>query len=643
MEFPADHHLTGSRSVPATPVKRAPLFFLLFFALMTLAALCWQPSATLAAPEPSLSEEQAKQIASSQARVADALSRHPELERRARYLAEDAAWEVSWSNPANGRNLIIVRVDDRRAAILDSDIESEVWLGSLPLQLESEVVATAREQQQVQDELDGREDVETNSDYDIDGVWTVSFHDDGNEVARVLIDDDTGNINEVMTGPQVAWQMARGYDGAFGRVINNHWLWLSLCLLFLAPFVDVRRPFRLIHLDLLVLLSFSVSHYFFNEGRIFTSVPLALPPLLYLFGRLLWLGVRRRAAVTSFLHLNFPPLVMLVGLVALVAFRLALNIFDSNVVDVGYSGVIGADLIQEGKSPYGNFPEDNGNGDTYGPLNYLLYIPFEKLLAWSGSWDDLPAAHATAIFFDLLTIAGLYMAGRGLTAGRWAGNRMGLALAYGWAAYPYTTFVQNCNVNDAIVAAFLVWGFVLIRQAPLAGLLLGFAAMIKFFPAILGPLWASFPDALRGWGRRTLFVFGFAIALALTLPVIFLGEGIFTTFWERSLSWQMGRESPFSVWGQHSDVLGGVQRLGLYALAALAALLYIWPRRKTAVMMAALSAALIVGFQILQTHWFYLYIPWFFPLALIAFLLSASGEAAPARGGEIGRLPGYTV
>lgn len=560
-------------------------------------------------------------MASQQLQVKEAISRHPELELRARYLRDEDAWEVSWSNPENARKLIVVTVDDNRGNVIDSDVKSEVWLEQLPLREEDEVIAIAEGIEEVRDELDGREDVSRNTDYDQDGIWSVSFFADGDEVARVLVEDDTGDVREVMVGPQVAWQMARGYDGAFGRIINNPLLWLSLCLVFLAPFIDVRRPFRLIHLDLLVLLSFSVSHYYFNEGRIFTSVPLALPPLLYLFGRLTWLGLKRPAPTAPRLHLNFSPRLLLLGLVALLTFRIGINIVDSNVVDVGYSGAIGADLVQQGESPYGNFPEDNGNGDTYGPLNYIVYIPFERAMPWSGTWDDLPAAHAAAIFFDLLAVAGLYTAGRKLGGDRRQGNRLGLALAFAWAAYPYTAFVQNCNVNDTIVAAFIIWGFVFLRTAPLAGILLGAAAMVKFFPAILGPLWASFPDAFRQWRRRLFFIGGFAAAVLLTLPVIFLGEGTLSTFWERSLKWQLDRESPFSIWGQYPQQLGGIQQWGQYALTGAALLVYFLPRRKTAARIAALSAALIVGFQILQTHWFYLYIPWFFPLALIALLL----------------------
>ncbi len=34
------------------------------------------------------------------------------------------------------------------------------------------------------------------------------------------LDDSTGAILEQWTGDQVAWTMARGYEGAFGRKLN---------------------------------------------------------------------------------------------------------------------------------------------------------------------------------------------------------------------------------------------------------------------------------------------------------------------------------------------------------------------------------------------------------------------------------------
>ena len=79
----------------------------------------------------------------------------------------------------------------------------------------------------------------------------------------------TGAVLEAWTGYQVAWTMARGYDGAFGRQVNAWYVWIPLCVLFLAPFLARPAPPRCagadwLHLDLLVLLGFSVSLAFFN-------------------------------------------------------------------------------------------------------------------------------------------------------------------------------------------------------------------------------------------------------------------------------------------------------------------------------------------------------------------------------------------
>ena len=97
--------------------------------------------------------------------------------------------------------------------------------------------------------------------------------------------------------------------------------------------------------------------------------------------------------------------------------------------------MIGADKLMHDKPLYGNWPHDNANGDTYGPVNYYAYVPFRAIFGWSGSWDDLPAAHAAAIAFDLLTLIGLFSSGAAI-----AGRRPGSLLAYTWAAYPFTLY-----------------------------------------------------------------------------------------------------------------------------------------------------------------------------------------------------------
>ncbi len=86
--------------------------------------------------------------------------------------------------------------------------------------------------------------------------------------------------------------MARGYSGAFGHKLNAPYVFLPLCAIFLLGLVDWRRLRRIANLDLLVLLGFGVSNFFFNRAEIGVSVPLQYIPLAYLFGRALWIGLR---------------------------------------------------------------------------------------------------------------------------------------------------------------------------------------------------------------------------------------------------------------------------------------------------------------------------------------------------------------
>ena len=101
----------------------------------------------------------------------------------------------------------------------------------------------------------------------------------------MLVDDRGGRVLEAWTDYQVPWSMARGYPGAFGRIVNAPWVWIPLAVLFVAPFL--RPPWGMLQLDLLVLSAFSASLAFFNAARIDVSVPLVYPLLAYLLARML--------------------------------------------------------------------------------------------------------------------------------------------------------------------------------------------------------------------------------------------------------------------------------------------------------------------------------------------------------------------
>ena len=446
------------------------------------------------------------------------------------------------------------------------------------------------------------------------GTWEVHWTDRrGTEIATAVVGDANGRVLEAWHGIQVAWQMARGYPGSFGRRTNALYVWLPLCFAFFAPFFDWRRPLRLLHLDLAMLLSFSVSLAFFNHAHIYASVPLIYPPMLYLLARLLWIGLRGRDLGP--LRTAVPAAWLGTAAIFLIGFRAGLNTVDSNVIDVGYASSVGAHQITTGLPLYGHFPAAIDRGDAYGPVNYEAYVPFNALFGFSGRWDSLPATHAASIFFDLLCMALLWLIGRLIR-----GPTLGAALAYSWAAYPFTLFAMNSNANDALVAALLLAAVAAATSAPARGALVALGALTKFAPLALAPLMATHGLAVSARRARALVLFALAFAataLVALAPVFF--HSSLSELWQRTVVYQATRPSPFSIWGLYGG-LGWAQTAVQVAAVVLALALALVRRREDVVGLAALAAAIVIAIQLGVTHWFYLYIPWFFGPAMVALL-----------------------
>ena len=106
-------------------------------------------------------------------------------------------------------------------------------------------------------------------------------------------------------------------------------------------------------------------------------------------------------------------------------------------------------------------------------------------------------------------------------------------------------------------------------------------------------------------------------------------------FWDRTIPPQVNRQSPFSLWDwrqYHAGLpdLHWLQRVLQVLLVAAAAAVAFLPRRKSPLQLAALTGAILIGFELVLTHWFYLYLPWFFAFAAYA-VLAAEPAPAPAK------------
>ena len=267
---------------------------------------------------------------------------------------------------------------------------------------------------------------------------------------------------------------------------------------------------------------------------------------------------------------------LVVAVVVLAVFRITLNVVDSQVIDIGFANVVGADRIADGQGVYdGQFTPLIDRGDSYGPLSYISFIPFEQLFPWGGGLEELPAAHAAAIVFDLAVVGLLFLAGRRIRGGP-EGRNLGIALAFAWLAYPYTLYALNANGgNDALVAALLLAALIGFASPLKRGLAIGLGAAVKFGPLALAPLFAAGPGERR---IRSTLIFGAAfVAVWAVVLLPLLPDGGLREFYDRTFGYQASRGSPFSVWGLEPS-LGWLQDAARALPVVLGSALFFVPR-----------------------------------------------------------------
>jgi hypothetical protein len=189
-------------------------------------------------------------------------------------------------------------------------------------------------------------------------------------------------------------------------------------------------------------------------------------------------------------------------------------------------------------------------------------------------------------------------------------------------SYPFTLFALESNSNDSLVAVLLLAALLVASSAPARGMFAALAGLTKFAPLVLAPLlWTHGLGGLTTWRRaRSLALFALAFVVTVAVASIpALTHDSLHTIYERTLAYQSDRESPFSIWGLYGG-LGHLQSVIQGAAIALALAVAVLPRRSDLIGLAATAAAVLVAVQLGIDHWFYLYIPWFFGLVMLALL-----------------------
>ena len=416
---------------------------------------------------------------------------------------------------------------------------------------------------------------------------------------------------------------------------RNHLLELSpyfvLAILFVVPFVDPRRPFRLLHLDVLVLSGFGLySIALLDRGPLFASIRwstvIATLGLLYILVRSGYAILRPARAEPG--ELTWVPLRWLKwSIVVFMSFRLLFPFADDRlVIDVGLASVAGAEQILAGEDLYGaeSYRHPGLHPDTYGPVNYLLYVPF----AWAID-SAQHAARAATNAFDLAMLASVIVLGWRL-GGRRHGRSLGLLLGYAWATSPYAFFASIWAYNDMLVPLAVVIALIGVSSPWVRGASLGIGAAIKFVPALLWPLFLCAP----GGTLRTRIAAGVgSVALAVALFALFIPDGGVRELYDRTVGWQLSRDSTISLWGQFGAITP-FRSVAVALVAGLALLGGVVARRLSLFQLVAFAATVIVAFQLSLAHWLPSYIVWFAPLFLITVLGTPgklSGHEEPGR------------
>ena len=429
----------------------------------------------------------------------------------------------------------------------------------------------------------------------------------------------------------VAAVVPRAWLAPFPAVYDA-WSLLPFCGLVLVVLVDVRRPLTLPHLDLLALLSLVLAIAYAGGSRPW-SMFLLYPQLVYLAVRMLVLARARQVPVAG-LRSQLPRAWLLVGILALIAVHVAWEAPAAAYFDVASDSIQGALRIVHGQPLYAGV----AGSATYGPSNFLAYIPFAELIS-----NGDAASRLATIEFTMLTGVLLFVLGR-----RERGTDVGLLLAFCWLALPFTLYEDATGFNDSIVAASLVATLLCVRRAGPAGAAAAIAGWTKLAPLAIVPLLAI---------RRTRAQFArFAATFVLTTALLFIPAFAHSTpasFISQSFGYQAARVQQNTIWAasltwaRHAHWLVTVSAvLHALTLGITVAAVLLLPRarlREDLTGIAAASAGILLLVELVINDFAYSYILWFAPLVLIVLVLghapgtsadpgSTTRSRAPARG-----------
>jgi hypothetical protein len=390
------------------------------------------------------------------------------------------------------------------------------------------------------------------------------------------------------------------------------WVYLS-SLMMIGIFFKFHRFWSVRNLDLIALIAYSPGLLLVTHDQ----EPLGYVWLFVVNGfflvRLLLDAVMTRRPL---LEPNLSTSGLTFTCAALLVFLMA-NIVTTSTTESDRAGARRLEeMLARQESPAGD-SDLTYHGPGY-PLFYLFasfanraFVAVDKGDSEQATRTRLEDASAriTAILAHLALVIGMVLIGY-----RHFGNiHTGVAAASLYLLLPYTAQMTG-RVDHVVPAALLVWAVAAYRRPLVAGILLGLAAGVTYYPLFLLPLWCGFY-----WRRGVLrFVVGVLLALLILVASVALTASSLQSFLSQ-LEHMFGWMNPLAAnlrgfWAHH---VAAYRIPVLAAFVVICASMILWPAQKNLGTLLSCSAAVMLATQFWHAYFGGIYMAWFLPLLVL--------------------------
>ncbi len=395
----------------------------------------------------------------------------------------------------------------------------------------------------------------------------------------------------------------------YKRIEPTTWVYLS-SLLSIALYFKFSRFWSIRNLDLIGLIVLAPGMLLTEAGgwyQHFGFIWLFVAGFLFLIRLLLDPTMVRRPLLEP--NLSAGGLTFL-G-ISLFLFLMA-NVLTAPLAAEDRAGAEMAQQLQEGEEVVPEVNTLTQHGPGYPLLFWLVQFPAQQIIADADQDASVELQHTTArlvaILSHFLVVLGMLLIGY-----RHFDNfKMGIATATLYLLLPYTAHLTG-RVDHVLPAALLIWAVLVYRFPLLAGLLIGLAMGVNYYPIFLLPLWISFY-----WQRGMVrFVVGVLLMVASLVGILALTSADLAMFEDNV-------RRMFGVWLPVHDVGGfwnpdySIYRLPVLAVfLVLSFSLAIWPAQKNLGTLISASAAVMLATQFWVAKEGGLYIGWYLSLLVL--------------------------